>query len=243
MCAPLLATRCGAVRLASRWPPTGHRGRGSMTCPRGSAPSACPAEPKVPFLAEVVAKTGSGWCWTSGLRRRLDAADQQFELSDLVLECGLAGLGEGDPGAGALSCVALLYGDEPGGFQHAKVLGQVACGQPERVAQVAELHPAGLMGDGEDAQPHPLIDDVIERVRGMSGHAARPGRWARRKPMPPSSSTLPGIPSCIGKPSHPWPLTEPTVAVTSTTAKYPSARVSSASLRSAHDRTTRARPI
>src|SRR6516165_3820886 len=88
-------------------------------------------------------------------RRRLDAADQQFELGDLVLECGLAGLGEADPGAGAFSGVALLYGDEPGGFQHAKVLGQVACGQPERVAQVAELHPAGLVGDGEDAQPDP----------------------------------------------------------------------------------------
>jgi hypothetical protein len=40
---------------------------------------------------------------------RLDAADQQFELSDLVFECNLASLGEGDPGAGALSGVALLY--------------------------------------------------------------------------------------------------------------------------------------
>src|SRR6516162_4863471 len=151
-------------------------------------------------------------------RRRLDAADQQFELGDLVLECGLAGLGEGDPGAGALSGVALLDGDEPGVFQHAKVLGQVACGQPERVAQVAELHPAGLVGDGEDAQPHPLMDDVVEPVRGMAGHAAR-RRWARKKPMPPSSSTLPEITSCTGKPSRPWPLTEPTVAVTSTTVK------------------------
>ena len=46
-------------------------------------------------------------------RRRLDAADQQFELGDLVIECGLAGLGEGDPGAGALSGVALLNPVEP----------------------------------------------------------------------------------------------------------------------------------
>src|SRR5215467_791180 len=149
---------------------------------------------------------------------RLDAADQQFELGDLVFECGLAGLGEGDPGAGAFSGVALLYGDEPGGFQHTKVLGQVACGQPERVAQVAELHSTGLVGDGEDAQPHPLMDDVVEPVRGMASHAARrQGRWARRKPMPPSSSTPPAVTSCTGKPSPRWwPLTEPEVTATST---------------------------
>ena len=44
---------------------------------------------------------------------RLDAADQQFELSDLGLERGLASLGEGDPGAGALSGIALLNPVEP----------------------------------------------------------------------------------------------------------------------------------
>ena len=62
-----------------------------------------------------------------------------------------------------------------------------------------ELHPVGLVGDGEDPQPHPLMDDVVEPVRGMAGHAARrQGRWARRKPMPPSSSTLPRITICTG---------------------------------------------
>src|SRR5215467_8030728 len=174
--------------------------------------------PKPPTTSQPVRCPGSpdGMALAGRRPGRLDAADQQFELSDLVLECGLAGLGEGDPGAGALSGVALLYRDEPGGFQHAKVLGQVACGQPERVAQVAELHPAGLVGDGEDAQTHPLMDDVVEPVRGMAGHAARrQGCWARRKPMPPSSSTLPGITSCIGKPSPAGPK----MAVTSTTAE------------------------
>src|SRR5215469_2369194 len=88
--------------------------------------------PKPPTTSQPVRCPGSpgGMALVGRRSGRLDAADQQFELGDLVLECGLAGLGEGDPGAGAFSGVALLDGDEPGGFQHAKVLGQVACGQP-----------------------------------------------------------------------------------------------------------------
>src|SRR5260370_7412095 len=100
----------------------------------------------------------------------LDAADQKFELGDLVLEGGLADLGEGDPGAGALAGVALLYGDEPGVFQHAEVLGQVACGQRESVAQVAELHLTRLAGDGEDAEPPSLMHDPLDPVPGPATH-------------------------------------------------------------------------
>jgi len=43
---------------------------------------------------------------------------------------------------------------------------QVAGGEAERAAQVAELGPR-LRGDGEDAEPVPLVDRVVEPVGRM----------------------------------------------------------------------------
>src|SRR5215467_4901356 len=122
-----------------------------------------------------------------------DLADQELELGDLLGEGCLACLCEGDPRAGAFTGIALLDRDQPGAVQHTEVLGEVSCGQLQVVAQVAELDSSCLVRDGEDAEPDPLVDGVVEPVSGMAGHGAgdRSGLWARAKPMPPSSSTLP----------------------------------------------------
>src|SRR5215469_15150353 len=107
----------------------------------------------------------------------------------------MPGFGKRDPGAGTFAGVTLLDRDESGVFQHAEMLGQVAGGQFECVAQVAELDSPCLVRDGKNAEPHPLMNDVVEPVRGMTGHGAgvRRGRWARAKPMPLTSSTPPRI--------------------------------------------------
>src|SRR5215471_1080054 len=145
-----------------------------------------------PLPAVASSLSGSG-VPVQGRAVTFDLADQELQLGDLIGEGGLACFREGDPRAGAFSGVALLDRDEPGAFQHAEVLGEVSCSQFQVVAQVAELDPPRLVRDGEDAEPDPLVDGVVEPVGGMAGHAAgdRSGRWARAKPMPPSSSTLP----------------------------------------------------
>jgi len=129
---------------------------------------------------------------------RLHPADQELEVSDFLGQGGAARFGKGDPGAGALSSVALLDADEPGVFQHAEMLGEVARAQLQIGAQIAELHPSCLVRDREDAEPDALVDGVVQAVGGMTGHGAgdRSGRWARAKPMPPSSSTVPPATSC-----------------------------------------------
>jgi hypothetical protein len=43
------------------------------------------------------------------------------------------------------------------------VLPEVPGGQLERGAQEAELHAPGLVGDGEDAEPDSLMNDIIQR--------------------------------------------------------------------------------
>jgi len=80
----------------------------------------------------------------------LNAADQEFELGDLLGESGVACLGKGDPGAGAPTGIALLDGDQPGVLQHAQVLGQVAGAQFQVGPQVAEL--AGPAAPGRERQ-------------------------------------------------------------------------------------------
>src|SRR5215470_5214983 len=151
----------------------------------------------------------------------LDVADHEFEAGDFLRERGVAGFGEADPGAGTFAGVTFLDGDEPGVFQHAEMLGQVACGQFERVAQVAEIGSPCLVRDGKYAEPHPLMNDVVKPVRGMPGHGAgvRRGRWPRAKPMPPSSSTLPSITRGGTKSQGGEAWTQPKVMGTSTTAR------------------------
>jgi hypothetical protein len=121
----------------------------------------------------------------------LDLPDEAFEAGDFLLEGFIAGGREIDPGPGAFPFVSLLDVHQPGPFQDGQVLPEVAGGQLEGGAQEAELHAPGLVGDGEDAEPDSLMNDVIQAIDGMRGHGA--GRPARRsasaKPMLPSSST------------------------------------------------------
>jgi hypothetical protein len=70
-----------------------------------------------------------------------------------------------DPRTGAFALIAFLDLHQPGLLQHCQVLGEVACGQIQRGPQKAELHSPGLGGDGEDAQPDALVNDVEEFVR------------------------------------------------------------------------------
>jgi hypothetical protein len=80
-------------------------------------------------------------------------------------QCGSALAGDLDPGPRPAAVIALLRHDQPSLLQHRQVPRQVAGCQAERVAQVAELGPLGLRRDSEDAEPVPLVDPFIDRVR------------------------------------------------------------------------------
>ena len=76
-------------------------------------------------------------------------------------------------------------------IQDGQVLPEIAGGQVEGGAQEAELHAPGLVGDGEDAEPDPLMNDIIQAIDRMLGHDTdrRARRSASAKLALPSSST------------------------------------------------------
>ena len=108
------------------------------------------------------------------------------------------------PGPGAAPLVALLHLDQPRLLQHGQVPGQVARRQPECVAQVSEVGPR-LGGDGKDPQAVPLVDGIVEPVRGMRGRVstglairllrahARSGLGRRKNAPAPATPT----PACV----------------------------------------------
>ena len=77
----------------------------------------------------------------------------------------MAGRGEADPGSGAFAFVALLDADQAGVLEHGEVLRQVACGQVQVGAKVAEFDAACLVSDREDAQSDALVDEVASQLR------------------------------------------------------------------------------
>src|SRR4029077_15651985 len=110
-------------------------------------------------------------------------------------EGGAPAAGDPHPGARAAALVALFHPDQAGLLQHGQVPRQVAGGEAERAAQIAELGPR-LRGDREDAEPVPLMNGVVEPVgrvragvprllvrvghgagrrRALRGHSGRPG--------------------------------------------------------------------
>ncbi|GED90646.1 hypothetical protein TNCT6_77310 [Streptomyces sp. 6-11-2] len=90
-----------------------------------------------------------------------DLVDEALELGDLVLQGAVAGGSEGEPGARALALVALLDVDQSGLLQDGQVLAEVSGREAKDRAQKAELDPARLVGDGEDAEADALVDDVV----------------------------------------------------------------------------------
>ena len=77
-----------------------------------------------------------------GGRRRVrlfDLLDELLEVGDLVAQGGLTGGGEGDPGARALTLVALLDLDQFGLLQDGQVLPEVTGGQLQSGTEETEL--------------------------------------------------------------------------------------------------------
>src|SRR5580704_4860295 len=99
--------------------------------------------------------------------RALVAVQKLGQGRDLSGERGAALAGDAHPGAWLASLVALLDLDQARLLEHGQVPGQVARGQVERLAQVAEVGYLSLGGDGQDAQPVPLVDQVVDPVRRM----------------------------------------------------------------------------
>ena len=87
-------------------------------------------------------------------------ADQLGQGGEFGGEGGAPAGGDPHPGARAASLVALLDPDQAGLVQHGQVPRQVAGSEAERIAQITELGPR-LGGDGEDAEPVPLVDRVV----------------------------------------------------------------------------------
>src|SRR5918995_1305155 len=119
------------------------------------------------------------------------AAYQGRERGHLGGQGAAAVPGDAHPGTRPAALVALLDRDQARLGQHGQVPGQVAGGEVELPLQVAEVDPAGLRGDGEDAEPVPLVHDVVEvldRVR-LLGHADRRRASPDRVPAarPPAS--------------------------------------------------------
>jgi hypothetical protein len=85
-----------------------------------------------------------------------DLADQPLEIGDLLAQRGQSTFGEADPGAWSFPRIAFADPDQTRVLEGGQVLGQVAAGQFERGAQVAELDLSSLVGDGEDAQAYAL---------------------------------------------------------------------------------------
>src|SRR5580693_7013106 len=98
------------------------------------------------------------------VNRRAVLAYQRRQRSDLGGQCRSPGPGDADPGAWPTAGVTLFYLDEPCLFQHPQVPGQVARGESECLPQVAELGALGFRRDGQDAQPVPLVDGLIDAV-------------------------------------------------------------------------------
>ncbi len=59
-----------------------------------------------------------------------------------------------------------------GVFEHLEVTAEVAVGQVQLVFQERELGLVCLCEHSHDAEPHPLVDHIIEESTGMS-HPAR----------------------------------------------------------------------
>src|SRR4029079_16311579 len=128
----------------------------------------------------------------------LELLDQGLECGDLVVECLLPGLRQLDPGAGSFALVSLLDADKAGFLEDVEVLGEVSGGEVEGGSEVGELYASGLLGHGEDAEPDSLMDDVVEAVGGVVGHAVD-GPWARwisARRRAPTRSTLASTRRC-----------------------------------------------
>lgn len=135
-------------------------------------------------------------------RCAFDLMDQPFELGDFIAKGGLPGRREADPGAGALAFIPFFDVHESGFFQHGQVLSEIAGCEVEGGAQEAELRTSGFVGDDQDAQPHALVDDVVELAGGMRHGPDRPPRRpASAKPKLPINSTPPSM-KRRGRKSH-----------------------------------------
>src|SRR5262249_18966379 len=67
--------------------------------------------------------------------------DQRAQRGHLPSECRTTFAGDADPGLRPPAVVALLHPDQVGLLEHGDVPGEVAGGEIECVAQVAELDP------------------------------------------------------------------------------------------------------
>src|SRR5262245_32680954 len=121
-------------------------------------------------------------------------ADEGLQGGQLVAEGRSAGLGEADPGARTAALVALLDVDQAGPLEDAQMLGEVAAGEVEGLAEEAELDSFRLVRHREDPEPHPLVDHVVQAVDRVLGHGAPAvaGRSRTAKRALPASRTSPG---------------------------------------------------
>src|SRR3954453_20746618 len=110
-----------------------------------------------------------GVSWTSAVKsaagaggRHTGAVEQLPERQQLGIQGSAPLRCDANPRPRTAARVALLDDHERRLLEHGEVAGEVAGGQVEGLAEVAELDLLHLTGDGEDAEPVPLVHDLGE---------------------------------------------------------------------------------
>src|SRR5438270_4276157 len=98
--------------------------------------------------------------------------------------------GQRRPGAGPPAFVTLGQPDQPGAFEGGKVTPQVAVRQSERVLEVTEVGPLGLLEHDEDGEAVGLVHHLVELGSGMGTLFAQIDRCSARYEASPASTRI-----------------------------------------------------
>src|SRR5262249_19644292 len=119
--------------------------------------------------------------------------DKHAKGGDLRGQSPPTHLGNSHPSPRTLPLVPLTHSNQPSVGQHRDMPRQVPVGEIQGFPQVAEFDLIRLGRDGEDPQPVPLVDNVVEVVGGISGHRFALTNATRASTAPSAAPTRIGV--------------------------------------------------
>jgi hypothetical protein len=137
--------------------------------------------------AAGVTPASCGRRWASSVRSAARLLHQLAHGLQIGPEGLAARVGQAHAGQGLAADEALVDRHIAGVLQLAQVDRQVALGHLQQVLQLGEVRHLGAGQIGDDPQPHPAVNDVVQSADvELAGHARlrppadRPGAWAWR---------------------------------------------------------------